>query len=197
MGQSVRDQVSGTVAGVILCGGAGSRMSGMDKPLMEVQGVPMVEHVLSAMSPCVDHVIISCNRNLERYRELGHRLVTDEVQGIGPLEGIRSALLHCETDWLLCAPGDCPRVTTEIFERLLAVSATGDTLAAVAFDGERQQNLFSLLHRSLMSTVESQLAEGVRSVYRVLDRCGAVRVDCADLAPGFVNINESSDLDAL
>ena len=158
----------------------------------------MVKHVLAAMSPCVDQVMLSCNRNLETYRALGHRVVTDDVPGIGPLEGIRCALTYCESDWLLCAPGDSPRVTSEVFERLLLKgSGQGDRLAAVAFDGQRQQNLFSLMHRSVLSVLESELAKGHRSVYQFLDRCGAEQVDCADLAPGFVNINQPSDWDGL
>ena len=187
-----------SVSGVILCGGAGSRLGGADKPLLPVNGAPMVEHVMTAMVPCVDDVMISCNRNLDRYSEYGHQIVVDEVVNRGPLEGLRCALLNCRNDQLLCAPGDSPSVSVEVFERLLTpVSGASKPLVKVAFDGHRQQNLFCLMHRSVLPVVEAQLLKDERSISTFLERCEAVSVDCSDLASCFVNINHPSDIEGL
>ena len=184
------------ITGVILCGGAGSRLAGADKPLLSVEGEPMVERVMRSMLPCVDEVVISCNRNLDRYRTYGHRIIVDEVADQGPLEGLRCALLQCRTDWLMSAPGDCPFVNQTIFERLRSVDI-GSAQVKVAFDGHRQQNLFCLMHRSVGEVVSSQLSKGVRSVSKFLDLCDTACVDCSDLASGFLNVNEPSDMERL
>ena len=141
-------------------------------------------------------MVISCNRNLDRYRTYGHRIIVDEVADQGPLEGLRCALLQCRTDWLMSAPGDCPFVNQTIFERLRSVDI-GSAQVKVAFDGHRQQNLFCLMHRSVGEVVSSQLSKGVRSVSKLLDLCDTACVDCSDLSSGFLNVNEPSDMERL
>ncbi|HEV8261552.1 MAG TPA: NTP transferase domain-containing protein, partial [Burkholderiales bacterium] len=54
------------VTGVILAGGLGRRMGGVDKGLQLLNGRPMAARVLSRLAPQVDEVLINANQNLER-----------------------------------------------------------------------------------------------------------------------------------
>ena len=65
------------ITGVVLAGGRATRWDGRDKGLIEVWGRPMISHVLDALAPQVEQVIINANRNLDQYRAFGLAVVTD------------------------------------------------------------------------------------------------------------------------
>ena len=73
--------MNATITGVILAGGQGRRMGGADKGLQELCGRPMAAHVLERLAPQVGAVLISANRNLERYAELGCPVLPDTLHG--------------------------------------------------------------------------------------------------------------------
>lgn len=66
--------------GVILAGGQGSRMGGQDKGLLMMQSKPLYQHVLQRLRPQVDIVLISANRNIDRYQLSGYQVVTDSIK---------------------------------------------------------------------------------------------------------------------
>jgi molybdopterin-guanine dinucleotide biosynthesis protein A len=81
------------VTGLILAGGQGRRMGGVDKGLQLLRGRPMVEWVLERLAPQVSEIIVNANQNIERYEEYGHRVVRDEIGGFaGPLAGLHAGL---------------------------------------------------------------------------------------------------------
>lgn len=93
------------ITAVILAGGRGMRMGGMDKGLVDYQGQPMIEHVLSRITPQVDQVMINANRNLDRYQQYGVPVITDETdQFDGPLAGMQAGMRHAKHDWILSVP---------------------------------------------------------------------------------------------
>ncbi len=63
---------------LLLCGGRGQRMGGRDKGLIEWQGRPLISWLHDLVRPLSDDLIISCNRNRERYVAFADQLVTDE-----------------------------------------------------------------------------------------------------------------------
>ena len=68
------------IAGLVLAGGRGSRMGGLDKGWARFRGSTLIRHVMERFSPQVASVLISANRNLERYRELGVEVVADDTE---------------------------------------------------------------------------------------------------------------------
>lgn len=81
---------------MILAGGRGTRMGGQDKGWLPLHGRPLVQHVLDRFSPQVGRVLISANRNLERYRNLGLEVLVDPDRFgpyPGPLGGILQAMV--------------------------------------------------------------------------------------------------------
>ncbi|MFP4595882.1 molybdenum cofactor guanylyltransferase, partial [Ralstonia sp.] len=81
------------ITGLILAGGRGSRMGGVDKGLQVFQGAPMAMHTLMRLSPQVGHVLINANRNLAAYESFGVPVVVDSMPDFaGPLAGILAGL---------------------------------------------------------------------------------------------------------
>ena len=175
---------------VVLCGGRGSRLGGVDKPLQLYRGRPLVEEVTARLAPQVDSLLISANRNLEQYARYG-RVVSDRLPGYaGPLAGLDAALSVAHGERLVVCPGDAPDLPRDLVSRLLA--ALGDADAAVAHDGQRRQPLFLLLRCRCRADLAAYLDAGGRSAHGLLARLRVVEVRFED--PGaFRNLNEADD----
>lgn len=80
------------VIGLILSGGAGTRLGGVNKGLVEVEGKPLIQWVYDALSPQVDEIYISANENINKYQEIAGNVLSDDEQFYrdGPLAGIHS-----------------------------------------------------------------------------------------------------------
>ena len=111
------------ITGLILAGGRASRMAGEDKGLIELHGRPMIRWVLERFSPQVSQVLISANRNQERYAALGNPVVVDAVSDFsGPLAGLAAGLTSATTKWLASVPCDSPLVPPDLVKRLYLIS---------------------------------------------------------------------------
>jgi len=185
-----------TITGVILAGGAGRRMGGVDKGLVELAGKPLARHVLDALAPQVDTVLVSANRNAVEYRKLGCAVVGDgEGEGgegyRGPLAGMLSGMKKAATPLALFVPCDAPFLPTDLAARL---RAAGGCDIAVAHDGARLQPVFCLLRTALADSLVQFLAGGGRKIELWFDRHNVRRVDFSDNPGGFANINSPADL---
>ncbi|MBF0257058.1 MAG: molybdenum cofactor guanylyltransferase [Gammaproteobacteria bacterium] len=178
------------VTGIILAGGRGQRMGGLDKGLVEYQGRPLVSHLIERLQPQVDRLIISANRNLECYRQFGLAVVSDMHQDFqGPLAGILAAGRECQSPWLLIAPCDLPQLPLDLSARLLAAVQQRPAQIALAHDGQRSQQLCLLLQRSLLDDLSLYLASGERRVISWIERHPWTQVDFADQPQAFHNLN--------
>jgi len=185
------------LTGLVLCGGAGRRLGGVDKPLLHWQGQALVDQVLAALAPQVGQVLISANRHLEQYRERAE-VVTDAALALdrksgyaGPLAGIAVGLATCRTPWLLVCPGDAPRPPADLARRLFA--AARDRQGAVAHDGSRRQPLHVLLRAALADAARQALTlDG--SVRRWLGGLDLAEADFRDQPEAFFNVNTPAAL---
>src|SRR5436190_8485387 len=140
-----------SVTGVILAGGRGSRMGGVDKGLQNFNGMPLALATLLRLQPQVGEAMINANRNLGAYESFGVPVWPDVLPDYaGPLAGFLTALEHCETSWLVTVPCDTPLFPTDLVERLAAAAHAQDADIAMAAareeDGQlRTQPVFSLL----------------------------------------------------
>ena len=187
-----------TVAGLILAGGRARRMGGQDKGLIPLAGRAMVEHVLERLRPQVEEVVISANRNGERYACYGHRVIPDLLGDYsGPLAGMLSALVAVRRPWLAVVPCDSPFLPDDLVERLLSSALTESAELAVAHDGERLQPVFALLHRSLLAALQAYLEAGGHKVEAWYAQRRMAITDLSDHAEAFSNINTPEDHAAL
>ncbi len=184
------------VTGLILCGGAGTRLHGRDKPLEQLAGMTLVEHVRNRLRPQVACVLISCNRNFERYGRWRDPIVVDETADRGPLGGVLAGMQRADTDYLFVCPGDAPFLSTTLVARLTSALCRDGADIAIPSDGARRQHLFQLLRRSLADALRDYLDAGGRSVHEFIDRQRTVVVDAAFERDAFLNVNSPADLHA-
>ncbi|WP_198655753.1 molybdenum cofactor guanylyltransferase MobA [Salinicola sp. CR57] len=176
------------VTGVLLAGGRGQRMGGVDKGWVDLDGRPLVAQAVQRLSPQVDRVVISANRHLDRYRRLGHAVVTDTLPGYpGPLAGALGALRVVSTPWILLIPVDMPWLPVDTLARL--AGGIGEADIAVAHDGGRLQPLVALIRSSLGADLSEWLAAGGGRVVTWYDRHRWVQVDFPGLEAQFANLN--------
>jgi molybdenum cofactor guanylyltransferase len=182
------------LSGLILAGGAGRRMGGVDKGWVAYQGEALVRRVFARLAPQVDRVLISANRNLERYAEFGVPVLADRKPDYpGPLAGIEAGLHGAPEGWLLCVPCDCPAVPADLAHRLLAEIDAGTPASVVSLSG-RLQPVFCLLHTSLAQRLSADLERGERRVGAWLESIGARPVDFTNQADAFTNLNSPDTL---
>lgn len=185
------------ITGVVLAGGRATRWDGRDKGLIEVSGRPMIGHVLEALEPQVEQVIINANRNLDEYRAFGVPVVTD-ARGdfLGPLAGIASGLAAATTEWVAIVPCDSPLLAADCVDRLASARAQDEsTDIAVAHDGERIQPVFALIRRRLVEDLDAFLGSGGRKIDQWYGQQRMQLVDFSDRPDNFVNVNRPEDLD--
>lgn len=173
-------------------------MDGIDKGLIEIAGQPLVGWVASALRPQVSTLLISANRNRERYAALGWPVLKDQYDDHqGPLAGIAAALAHIRTPWLLVSPCDTPLIPADLARRLAATLGARAANIAIAADNARTHPLHALIPRTAGVTLCDYLAGGARSVTGWLE-CQRTAVAIFDEMPGlFENLNRPSDVASL
>jgi molybdopterin-guanine dinucleotide biosynthesis protein A len=176
------------VTGVLLAGGRGQRMGGVDKGWLSLGGIPLVQHALQRLSPQVGQVVISANRHVDRYRHLGYPVVSDPMPDYpGPLAGVLGALQTVSTPWVLLAPVDMPWLPADMLSRL--ANGIGEADIAVAHDGERLQPLIALVRSSLREDLSQWLAAGGGKVVAWYDRHRWCQVDFSAHRARLSNLN--------
>ncbi|MCU5773469.1 molybdenum cofactor guanylyltransferase MobA [Erwiniaceae bacterium BAC15a-03b] len=181
------------ITGVILAGGRGSRMGGEDKGLMQLNGLPLYQHVLQRLQPQVASVCISANRNLASYQLSGLPVISDAFPGYaGPLAGMLAALRFINNDWALFAACDTPFIPHNLAERLWQQKGEAD--AVWARSDERDHPTLALIHCRVADRLTDFLTRGDRKLMLFLQEIAAKAVIFPDDRQSFININTPDDL---
>ncbi len=191
------------ITGLILAGGRGSRMGGVDKGLQVFNGAPMAMHTLMRLSPQVGHLLINANRNLAAYESFGVPVVVDSVPDFaGPLAGILAGLEQCQTPYLLTAPCDSPFVPADLAAKLSQALVEAGARIAMPVTLEPDANgqprrqvqpVFCLLDATLADDLTAYLQQGGRKIDAWTARHPSVEVVFDDAA-AFANINTLAEL---
>lgn len=189
------------VTGLVLAGGRGSRMGGVDKGLQLHRGVPLALHAMLRLAPQVGHVMINANRNLGAYESFGVPVWPDALPDFaGPLAGFLAGLEHCETPWLVTVPCDTPDFPLDLVERLGRHAEAEDAeiaLAACPQDGvQRAQPVFCLMRASLLESLVRYTHGGGRKIDRWTAMHRAIEVPFDD-PRAFFNANTLAELQRL
>jgi molybdopterin-guanine dinucleotide biosynthesis protein A len=185
------------ITGLVLAGGQGRRMGGVDKGLVEFDGRPMVAHVIARLAPQVATLVINANQNAERYAAFGHPVVADAVGGFaGPLAGLHAGLTVARTSHVVTVPCDSPFLPDDLAARLAAAMSADDAQLAVARTGDQPHPVFALVAVGVLPHLARFLENGGRKIdawYATL-RVSEVAFD--DEAAAFRNINTREELAA-
>jgi molybdenum cofactor guanylyltransferase len=195
------------ITAIILSGGQGSRMGGLDKGLQNFRGIPMAMQALLRLQ--MQHggplggTLINANRNLAAYESMGVPVWPDTTEGnAGPLAGMLTGLERCETPWLLTVPCDSPLFPLDLASRL--AQAAGDSGADIAMvcapeaDGQlRAQPVFCLISVNLLESLVRFMASQRRKIdaWTATHHTVGVPFNAPDDDPrAFFNANTLADL---
>lgn len=186
------------ITGLILAGGRGSRMGGVDKGLQNHLGMPLAMHALMRLSPQVGHVMINANRNLGAYESFGVPVWPDALADYpGPLAGFLAGLEHCETAYLVTVPCDTPNFPENLVSRLAAELVNHDADVAMAStggpDGVQVQPVFCLMKATLMESLIRFTQSGQRKIDKWTAEHRCIEVSFDDEA-AFFNVNTTDEL---
>jgi molybdopterin-guanine dinucleotide biosynthesis protein A len=185
------------VTGVVLAGGQGRRMGGVDKGLVDLAGAPMVAHVLARLAPQVGDVLINANQNLDRYRAFGQPVVEDAVGGFaGPLAGLHAGLTRASGELVVTVPCDSPFLPLDLVARLRSALDREGAQLAVAKTFDQPHPVFALVRRDVLPNLAAFLASGGRKIDTWYTALRIVEVAFDDEADAFRNINTADELAA-
>lgn len=187
-----------SVAGLLLAGGAGTRMDGKDKGMLHWRGRPMAQWVAEALQAAVSCLLISANRSLEDYGRLGETF-TDaaEFAGQGPLAGLLAGLQHAKArgySAVLVCPCDTPGVTAELLRQLVLSWRQAPDRPLIAQCDGRDHPLHGVYPVTMADALAQQLRGGNRRVMMFARTQSARYLDCPDATELFSNRNRPQDL---
>lgn len=168
-------------------------MGGQDKGLVQLNDKPLIEHVIERLSSQTSQILINANRNLETYQQYGQVFRDQFEQFPGPMGGIHAGLINAKTDWVGFVPCDSPLISNDIVERFCR-QATDETEILVAHDGDHQQPVFTLYHKSVLGRLTAFLERGDRKIILLYNECKTKYVDFSDSPQCFVNLNTPEEL---
>lgn len=188
----------GDITGLVLAGGRGTRMGGVDKGLQMHRGQALAAHALQRLRPQVGRVMINANRHEDAYARFGVPLVPDTLPDHpGPLAGFLAGLARCETPWMVTVPCDTPAFPLDLVERMGAAVKAHDADLAIAVTrdaaGDQIQPVFCLLKASLMPAIQAFTSAGQSKIGLWVSQQRGVQVLFED-ASAFFNINTSDEL---
>ena len=190
-------QHSTLITGVILAGGQGRRMGGVDKGLKPLRGRPMVQWVVERFVPQVAEVLINANQNIDKYQILGYKVIPDAIDGFaGPLAGLHRGLSEASHDLIATAPCDSPFLPLDLIARLSTALEKAGAEIAVAKTGDQPHPVFCLCRKSVLPGLTDFLAGGGRKIDAWYAKLKVVEVLFDDQPDAFSNVNTEAELEA-
>lgn len=169
-------------------------MGGIDKGLALLDGQPLIARVLECISPQVDEVLISANRNLEQYQQFGHTVLTDISPDFqGPLAGLSRAMTEATHPLVLCVPCDTPLLPDNLADRLLQMLERSGAEIAITAVGNQVHHAIFLCRHAVLPSLNRYLEQGGRRVGEWQSRLRCVEVSFDD-EKAFLNLNTPDDL---
>lgn len=206
------------LGGVILAGGAASRMGGGDKGLREVAGRSLLARAIERLSAQLDGPIaLSANGDPARFAAFNLPVIGDAAfaargERLGPLAGVLAALDWARAEGLdavVSAAADTPFFPTDLAARLIAAAQTEAAPIALAASRGAETGrsfthpTFGLWSTALADDLRAALeVQGVRKILAWTDRHGAAiaRFEPAAVEGAsvdrFFNVNTPEDLAA-
>ncbi len=170
-------------------------MGGVDKGFVELEGKPFIRHAIEHLKPQVDNIIISANREVERYEKFGYSVIRDTQDDYsGPLSGIASALFHARTPLAMIVPCDMPYLPSNLVKRMYRKLEQENAEVCLADDGEHIHPVVCLIKTELLEQLVSDVEAGQRKTKSWLTERNHVIEDFSDCVEAFVNINMREEL---
>ena len=182
-----------SISCIILAGGEGKRFNNTDKGLADYKGKPFIQHITEHISTQVDDIVISANRNIDRYKKFTAKVIKDTTQDFqGPLAGVSACIPECAHEWILVLPCDIPLLPNNLVTKLMVQNSK----LAVAKAYEHRQLVF-LMHSSLGENLDEFLKQGHHKAMSWIELQNPAVVTFEGNGNTFLNINTPEDLNKI
>jgi molybdopterin-guanine dinucleotide biosynthesis protein A len=185
------DADDGTVGydAVVLAGGAGRRLGGLDKALVDVGGQPLLARVLAAVKDAERRICVGPER-------AGFSDVIwcrETPPGGGPVAGLAAALPFVRAETVVLLAVDLPLLDAATVRSLAA--AVGELDGAVAVDESgREQTLLAAYRVSALRAVLDRI--GAPAGARMRDLVVSLRLARLPVGPAAADCDTAEDLRA-
>lgn len=193
--------------GVILAGGLATRMGGQDKGLLTLHGRPILQHVVTRLSPQVDAIVLNANGDPTRFADYPFPVIADSKPGyLGPLAGVLAAMEYAQDAgyrWVVSVAADTPFFPEQLVSTLREAADPSKTPVVLSASLDEDEGrfmrhpTFGLWHVSLAKALSDALDDGVRKIVRWTDSVGGAEVRFERPLGGvdpFFNVNTPDDL---
>ena len=190
------EQLKTTLA--ILAGGKATRLGGINKALIEIEGETIISKIHRALGPICNEVIIISNQAQTDYR-IPAKIYPDIIENCGPLGGIHSALLHSSNEIVLVVSCDMPFISINIANQLIDAYIKNQPKvdAVIPTLNGFNEPLLAIYSKRLSTKISEILSD--RKGHRItdlLDKCNTIKVEI-EASPenirSFTNINTFDD----
>lgn len=185
------------VTPVVLAGGQGTRLGGVNKALLEIGGQRVIDRLLAALRPLGTPIILVVND--DSLLGLPDTVVVRDIEPrAGALMGLYSGLRAVRTPLAVATACDMPFVSTALLRALLALAAEVDAVVPVI--GEQPEPLHAVYRPSCLPAIEAALAAGRKRLLAFFDAVRVRYVAEAELRRwdpelrSFLNVNWPDDL---
>ncbi len=183
----------------ILAGGKSSRLGGIDKAFIKVDGIPLIQRIFNTLSDSASEVLVISNSSSSY--PVKARLVNDILKDCGPLGGIHSALSHSSHSNVFVVSVDLPFASKSIFIELKKHHFQGKAQITIPRHDGLIEPLYGFYSKSLTQKIELILADGKgHPITELLNHSDTHYLDLPDnflTRMSFYNVNTPDDLKAL
>lgn len=188
-----------SVSGVILAGGHGRRLGGVNKALLDIAGSTNIARVLAALRPlCADLLLVANDASLPRFP--GLRVVLDSDPHAGVLPALAQGLEAADGTLAIVVACDMPFLQRGLLAEELRRATAVDVVIPVV---DRRPEPMHAIYRcaTALTAIRAALARGERRMISFLDRLRVDRVEESEIRPfdpelrSFFNINTPEDLE--
>jgi len=179
---------------LILAGGKARRFNGLDKGLIKVNEMRLIDHAINNIQSQVSDIIISANRNLQEYEKLGFPVLTDNTDNYdGPLAGILQALEYINDGLLAVIPCDMPVIDNDLISRLSQQLSNTQADICCVNDQTGLQPLLAIMQKRVLHSLQQYLQAGHHKVQGWVAQQNLATLDTHKTS-SLLNINDMNDL---
>ena len=183
-----------TITGIVLAGGKSRRMS-TDKALLLFKGKPFLSHVIEALKPLVDEILIVSNK--KEHGEFNFKRVSDTMIDAGPLSGLHAGLNHSNTELNIVLSCDVPLIQTSVLEIILANITDENDVIQIEEEGKTHP-LIALYKKRATPHLLAALEKGERKLSKALMGLNVKNLPISRSHYNALrNINNKSDLKSI
>jgi molybdopterin-guanine dinucleotide biosynthesis protein A len=184
------------ITGIILAGGKSSRY-GMNKALVEINGVRLIERVIRVMESIFEHLIIIANTPHD-YAYLQLPMYEELIKGLGPLGGILTGLEAISDDAGFVVACDMPFLNADLVRYM--VDMRDDYYAVVPKITWKIEALHALYNKRCLPVIRELIESQEYQAIKFFDRIRVRYVEEDEIRASdphlrsFFNVNSPREL---